>query len=280
MRAATHRPFHVSFTILHEPAHLAVCIEERVPIVSFHLDVVSADTVATLHDGEVDVCQQVGSVAAAHSAVQNGVDVIVAQGYEAGGHNRGGLPLFVLVPEVRAAIGDVLLLAAGAISSGRSVAAALAPGADGVWVGSRLVATEEADAQDEWKRRLLAATGTGSVLTSVFGPAFPAFNPMRVLGNAVVRDRDDRAWEIPADTIAGREVGELVICDTRLKLRRFDCFPPTAASSGDFEELPLLAGQGVGMIGSIVRAGDLVASMIADAEAVIGALAGGRSDQA
>lgn len=265
VKAKTDKPFHVNFTIFHDDDHLDVCITERVPIVSFHWDIVSAATVERFHSAGIDVWQQAGSAAMAAAAAANGVDVIVAQGSEAGGHNRGGLPLGVLVPEVIAAVPDVTVLAAGGIASGRSVAAALALGADGVWVGTRLVASTEADVHPEWQQRLLAANGADTTLTSVFGPAYPTFNPMRVLRNRVVAEYDARPEAIPAENTSEPQVGELVMDGTRLQLHRFDFFPPTRASHGDFDELPLLAGQGVGQITEILPARAIIETMMRDA---------------
>src|SRR5438445_729673 len=123
--------------------------------------------------------ERVGGVEAAKKAVGDGVEVIVAQGWEAGGHNYGGLPSMVLVPEILDAVSPALVLASGGIVDGRGVAAALALGADGVWVGTRLVATREAAVHSEHKRRLVEGKGEQTVRSSIFGPERPHFNPMR-----------------------------------------------------------------------------------------------------
>src|SRR5581483_720767 len=103
------------------------------------------------------------------------------------------LPTFVQVPEIADAVSaDALVLAAGGIADGRQAAAALCLGADAVWVGTALVASPEANVHPEHRRRLVAAASADAVLTSVFGPEFPAFNPMRVLRNRVVDEYGDR----------------------------------------------------------------------------------------
>jgi NAD(P)H-dependent flavin oxidoreductase YrpB (nitropropane dioxygenase family) len=166
VRDATDRPLNVNFiSILVNEAQIQACIDERVPIVSFHWGHPPQDFIVRLHDVGVKVWEQVGSVEAAKQAVEAGVDLIVAQGSEAGGHNYGRLPTFVLVPTIREALGSTLVLAAGGIATGRQVAAALALGADGVWVGTRFVASEEAFAHAEYKQRLLVAEGTATRLT-------------------------------------------------------------------------------------------------------------------
>src|SRR6266446_5113185 len=142
IRAATDAPFNVNFiTCFDNDAQIRVCAEEKVPIASFHWGHPSPEHLKLLRDAGVSAWEQVGVVEAAKKAVGNGVEVIVAQGWEAGGHNYGGLPTMVLVPEILDAVSPALVLASGGIVDGRGVAGALALGADGVWVGTRLVAT-------------------------------------------------------------------------------------------------------------------------------------------
>jgi NAD(P)H-dependent flavin oxidoreductase YrpB (nitropropane dioxygenase family) len=102
-----------------------------------------------------------------------------------------------LVPEIIDAVSLSLVLAAGGIADGRGVAAALALGADGVWVGTRLVATPEAAVHPEHKRRIVEGKGADTLLCSIFGPEWPAFNPMRLLRNRVVNEWNDRLAEVP-----------------------------------------------------------------------------------
>jgi NAD(P)H-dependent flavin oxidoreductase YrpB (nitropropane dioxygenase family) len=109
----------------------------------------------------------VGSVDAAKEAVDSGIDLIIAQGSEAGGHNYGSLPTFVLVPSIREAVAPISVLAAGGVATGRQLAAALVLGADGVSIGTRFVASEEAFAHAEYKRRIVEAT----VRKPVFQPS-------------------------------------------------------------------------------------------------------------
>ena len=90
-----------------------------------------------------------GSVDAAKEAVDSGIDLIIAQGSEAGGHNYGSLPTFVLVPSILEAVAPTPVLAAGGIATGRQLAAALVLGADGVSIGTRFVASQEAFAHAE-----------------------------------------------------------------------------------------------------------------------------------
>ncbi|MGH9171454.1 MAG: nitronate monooxygenase [Acidimicrobiales bacterium] len=114
------------------------------------------DVVELAHDHGVQVAALVGSVSQAESQVRNGVDIIVASGYEAGGHT-GEITSMVLVPDVVDAVAPVPVLAAGGIGTGRQIAAALALGAEGVWMGSVWLTTAESDMPPFLVEKLLAA---------------------------------------------------------------------------------------------------------------------------
>jgi NAD(P)H-dependent flavin oxidoreductase YrpB (nitropropane dioxygenase family) len=200
------------------------------------------------------------------------VDLIVAQGSEAGGHNYGRLPTFVLVPTVREALGSTPVLAAGGIATGRQVAAALALGADGVWVGTRFVASEEAFAHAEYKQHLLAAEGTETRLTSVYGPDLPHFNPMRVLDVGWAHEfagREDRA---PKDLESQPIIGTMKFGGQQIPLHRFTSFVPTPGTEGKIDELPFLAGQGVGLIHEVLPVGHIIDNMMTEAVSVLSSI--------
>src|SRR5262249_49534080 len=187
VRAGTDRPFNINFiTIFTSQAHIDAVCAAGVAVVSFHWGHPSRAWIDQLHAAGVRVFEQVGSVEDARRAAGDGVDVVVAQGQEAGGHNYGTLPTFALVPLVVDAVAPALVRAAGGIAEGRGLAAALMLGADGAWVGTRLVASAESEAHDGYKSRVVAAEATDTVRTGIFGPEYPQFNPMRVLRNRVV----------------------------------------------------------------------------------------------
>ena len=281
VRAGTPAPFHVSLiTFLARREQIDVCVEERVPIVSFHWGHPPVEFVEVLHRAGCRVWEQVGSTDAARRAVDGGVDLIVAQGSEAGGHNLGSLPSMALVPLIVDAVTPTPVLAAGGIADGRGVVAALALGAAGVWVGTRLVASTEAHAHDGYKQRLVEAAGTETRLTSLFGPEMPHFNPMRVLTNRVVRDFEGRGEEGPLDTGAEPVIGATTLHGETLTLRRFSSLVPMPSTTGDLDEMPLPAGQGVGLIRRIEDAETIVRSMMAEAVQIIERLSGQRAPSA
>ncbi|MEU7230485.1 NAD(P)H-dependent flavin oxidoreductase [Streptomyces chrestomyceticus] len=261
-------PFHINLiTYFDNTEHLQVCVEERVPAVSFHWGHPPAHQVEQLRAAGVSVWEQVGSADAAERAVEDGVEVVVAQGWEAGGHNYGGLPTMVGVPAVVDAVGGrVLVLAAGGITDGRQMAAALCLGADGVWVGTRLVASTEAHVHPEHHRRLVACQGEDTVRTAVFGPEWPDFNPMRVQRDRVVSEWHDRLEEVPTGRAALEQVGTTVFQGEPTVLRKFNVLPPVPGTEADWEEMPWLMGQGVGLVRDVKPAGEIVREMVGEAE--------------
>ncbi|MFI1676073.1 NAD(P)H-dependent flavin oxidoreductase [Streptomyces sp. NPDC020607] len=270
-KGAGSAPFHINLiTYFDNTEHVAVCAEEQVPIVSYHWGHPPADQLERLRAAGVSVWEQVGSVDAARRAVDDGVEAVVAQGWEAGGHNFGGLPTMVGVPAVVDAVGDrALVLAAGGITDGRQVAAALCLGADGVWVGTRMAATREAHVHPEHHRRLIACLGEDTVLTGIFGPEWPEFNPMRVQRDRVVAEWHDCAAEVPTARDSLEQVGTTVFQGEETVLRKFNVLPPVPATEADWEEMPWLMGQGVGLIHDIRPAGDVVREMMDQAEVVL-----------
>src|SRR6267154_2387421 len=135
------------------------------------------------------VIWQCGSALEAAAAKRAGADAIIAQGFEAGGHVRGVVTTFALIPEVRDAIGDLPMLAAGGITDGRGLAAALALGADGAVFGTRLLASRESAAHPEFKRALIAAHASDTVHTKLYDVGWPD------AAHRVIRTPVFDAWE-------------------------------------------------------------------------------------
>jgi NAD(P)H-dependent flavin oxidoreductase YrpB (nitropropane dioxygenase family) len=257
-------------------AQARACAEMGVPIVSFHWGHPSPALIKTLRDAGCSIWEQVGTLEQARRALGDGVEVIIPQGHEAGGHNFQGLSdapqgTFVLVPTMRDALGDdVMILASGGIADGRGIAAALQLGADGVWVGTRLVASEEAAVHPEHKRRIVAATGTDTVYSHIFGPDNPSFNPMRLLKNGVVKEWNNRLSEVTKDNTQSAVIGSTIMGGQEMTLRKFSVLLPTPDTQGDWEEMPFLAGQGVGLVHDILPAEKIVERMMAQAVTLMG----------
>jgi enoyl-[acyl-carrier protein] reductase II len=271
IRAGTAGPFNINLiTIFAQEAQIDVIAAAGVAAASFHWGHPPRAWVDELHAAGVRVFEQVGSVEGAKRAVDDGVDVIVAQGREAGGHNFAELPTFALVPLVVDAVAPALVLASGGVADGRGLAAALMLGADGAWVGTRLVATNESAAHEGYKTRVVAADATETVRTSVFGRETPGFNPMRVLCNRVVREWGDRVAEIPADTSRLPVIGHMDLGNGDPAMHKFsNLVPMRDLTTGDLEEMALLAGQGVGLVTAVEPAATVIATMTTQARAML-----------
>jgi NAD(P)H-dependent flavin oxidoreductase YrpB (nitropropane dioxygenase family) len=263
--AATPHPFNINLiTPLTQREQLDVVIAARVNVVSFHWGHPPREWIDELHAAGIKVWEQIGTPDAARSAVEDGIDLIVAQGAEAGGHAGGHLPTMALVPLVVDAVGSsTIVLAAGGIADGRGLAAALALGADGAWIGTRLVASAESSAHDGYKARLVAARAEDTVRTHIFGRETPAFNPMRVLRNRVVAEWDGSVDPLPDPLPVVGHFGPD-------ELRKFTNFVPMRdLTTGDLDEMPLLAGQGVGLIDAVEPAKVIIERLVAEATAAL-----------
>lgn len=155
-RAATDKPFGVNVPLLykHAEAMMEVIIEEKVPVVF-----TSAGSPKTwtgkLHEAGIKVAHVVASTKFALKCQEAGVDAVVAEGFEAGGHNgKEETTTMVLVPHVRKCI-DIPLIAAGGIGTGAGMLAAFALGAEGVQIGTRFALTKESSASDRFKERCI-----------------------------------------------------------------------------------------------------------------------------
>ncbi len=196
---------------------------------------------------------QVGDLRSALRAVEAGVDVVIARGCEGGGHGEprvGTLPLLTAVlDEV-----SVPVLAAGGISSGRGLAAILAAGASGAWLGTAFSACTESMLPDATRQALLAAEDTDTVISRVFdvalGYPWPAHQPERVLRNGFT-DRWDGGEERLAADVAAHEA------------------LAAAIAANDHRLAPVNAGQGVAALNAVRPVGELIDQMCADASGLL-----------
>ena len=148
--------------------------------------------VGAAHDAGAIVICQVRTLEAARRAADAGVDVITAQGTEAGGHT-GHVSTLTLVPAVVDAVAPIPVLAAGGIADGRAIAAALMLGAEGVWIGTRFLATHECGVSDAHKAAVIDATTDDTILTDVYDIARGTPWPHGVSGRAI-RDAFADRW--------------------------------------------------------------------------------------
>jgi len=280
IKAATAHPFGVDFIFddsafgpLVTDAHIDACIAERVRLVVFHMNVPPRAWVDRLHAAGARVWMQVASVRQALEAAAAGMDAVIAQGQQAGGHNKSSTRTLTLVQQVVHAVRPLMVLASGGIADGHGVVEALSHGADGVWVGTRLVASTEAHAHPEYKRRIVEARGRATVTTTLFGPEYPN-RPYRVLRNRVVDEWAGREGQVPNPPPPPAVIGSTVLFPLTLKqnygMPKFSAIVPTPETTGDFEEMGLPAGsESVRFIKRVQPAGEIVREMMEEARELI-----------
>ncbi|OBF64997.1 2-nitropropane dioxygenase [Mycobacterium sp. 852002-51971_SCH5477799-a] len=207
--------------------------------------------VAKAHDAGIPTVTQVYDSAGARRAVDAGVDILVARGSEGGGHGEDKLGLLPLLDAVLDAV-SVPVLAGGGVASARSLAAVLAAGASGAWVGTRLSACPEALTGDTGRRALVTASETDTAVTRVFdvakGLPWPARFPSRVLANDFVEH-----WTGHEEALDAGACDELA----------------AAIAAGDCRIAPVDAGQGVGMIHNDASVADVIDEMCTGAEELL-----------
>ena len=257
VRALTDKPFGVDLLTAMPgdlEAQVASLIAEGASLFVAGLGV-PRDVIDLCHRSGVLVANMCGKVDHARRAVAAGCDLVIAQGTEAGGHT-GTVATFPLVPQIVDAVGSsVPVVAAGGIFDGRGLAAALALGADGVWVGTRFIATPEARSAPGYKDALLRTAEDGTVVSRAYSG-----KTMRVVRNeytAWFEQHTDELKPFPDQMV--RSIG-----DGALHLGADE------SSSGiDPAKECYPAGQGVGAITDLVPAGELVARFVAEAEAAL-----------
>lgn len=208
--------------------------------------------VQSVRDAGIRTVTQVYDVPGAHRAQDAGIDVLVARGSEGGGHGADRLALMPLLDAVLE-IATVPVLAAGGIGSGRALAAVLAAGASGAWLGTCLAAAEESLLPENARRAMLAADSTSTVLTTAFDEAldlpWPPIYPARVLRNEFTDP-----WSRP-------EGDEVPPSAERLR---------EAIDSDDPRLAPVDAGQGVGLVTHVEPVAVTIERLCADAAALLG----------
>lgn len=256
VRRRTSRPFGVDLLAAlpdHIHAAIDVIIDEGASAFIAGLGV-PEPVIEKCHRRGVRVMAVCGKVSHAVHAEAAGCDAVVAQGTEAGGHT-GSIGGMALVPQTVDAVG-IPVLAAGAIVDGRGLAAALAFGAQGAWIGTRFIASNEARAAAIYKRRLVEAGGADTRITRCYSG-----KTMRVLNNRHVEEWERRAGEIqpfPLQFLKSASEGLLSFADDATADAERSCMP---------------AGQGVGGIEEILPVAEIMERLLHDARATIERLA-------
>jgi nitronate monooxygenase len=284
VRAATDRPFGVNVIIqaLANPAasaeqraavraRVAAAIAERVPVlVLFWGD--PAPFVAEAHRNGVKVFVQVGDLEEARAAKAAGVDAVIAQGIEAGGHVKGRTSVWELLPAVVEALAALPVLASGGIGDGAGIARALRLGAQAVSLGTRFVASEEAWVHRIYKERVIKSRAEDTLYTTLFDVGWPA--PHRVIRNGAVKE-----WEAAGRPPSGQRPGEGTTIGT-LKYPgsdevqswiRYSTGMMLPTFEGNPELAPMWAGESCSVVKQIKPAGEIVRELARDAASSLAA---------
>jgi enoyl-[acyl-carrier protein] reductase II len=254
VRERTERPFAVNHVVpvLDEGAFEAT-LEARPAAVSFALGD-PGGLVERAHDAGAKVIHQVHTVRQAREAAERGVDVVIAQGSEAGGQGMAaGVGAMALVPQVVDAIDPVPVLVAGGVADGRGLAAGLVLGAAGANVGTRFLASEEAGADGAWKRLILDAESEDAVRFEAWGAIMPSGGSGYDVVPRVIRTDFVAEWERRPDE-AGRQADRL----------RGEIMASVEARRP--HELTPFSGQTAGLIRDVMPAAEIVRGMVAEAE--------------
>jgi NAD(P)H-dependent flavin oxidoreductase YrpB (nitropropane dioxygenase family) len=250
--------------------HISVLIEEQVALAIFFWTLPTVEHVQRLKQVGVRVWMQIGRVAEAEQAVALEAEALIVQGAEAGGHNRAEASTMTLFPRIRRRFPRLPLLAGGGIVDGRTMAAALVLGADAVWCGSRFLASQEAEAHDAYKARVLSADVGDTAILSIYGPEWPG-QAMRAIVNDGARAALGRESEAIGEA-AGQIIGSTVLNGHTIPAPRYSAILPTRDFEGDIEQTCLTAGQSAGNIDEILPAGEIVRRMTNEAKAALNRL--------
>lgn len=248
-KAATNEPFGVNLPLIytHSEEMIQVVIEEGVKVV-FTSAGNPAKYTKYLKDHGLIVAHVVANVKFALKCQDSGVDAVVAEGFEAGGHNgREETTTLALIPQVRKAV-SIPLIAAGGIATGAGMLAAMALGADGVQIGSRFAASEESSAHDAFKKAIVEASDGSTVLT------LKRLIPVRLIWNRFTREVEDMQTTGVSNEALLKKLGS-----GRARLGMFD---------GDTEEGELEIGQVSGLIDSILPVNDIIQNILSEYKSV------------
>ncbi|KAG0560672.1 hypothetical protein KC19_9G003900 [Ceratodon purpureus] len=271
-RKLTSKPFGVGIILSfpHEKS-LKDIYAEKVGFLQVSWGEFPKERVAEAHEAGVKVLHQVGSVEEAVKAADAGVDAIIAQGVEAGGHVQSQVGLLSLLPSIVDAVKSyhIPVIAAGGIVDGRGYVAALALGAQGICMGTRFLATTESYAHPVYKQKIVEVDKENSTeYTDVFGRARWPGAPHRV-----VKTPFFETWknEIGADESEEGQpaIGTTTIFGKKEVVPRFSGKVPNATTEGEVENMALYAGMGAVHIKEIVSAASVVKGVLEEAQAII-----------
>jgi NAD(P)H-dependent flavin oxidoreductase YrpB (nitropropane dioxygenase family) len=269
LRTLTDKPFGVNILLpLLQEGQIETCLDEKIPIlVLFWGD--PKPYIEEAHRRGTKVFIQVGSVEEAKTAAEAGVDAIIAQGVEAGGHVKSTISLSTIVPAVVEAVKPVPVIAAGGIANGRGVVAALSLGAQAVSMGTRFLCSEETQVLRAYKEQVVKSKAEDTVYTFLFDVGWPD------AAHRVLRNKAIDEWEAAGRPATGQRPGEasvmgtMTLAGTTVEVPKYAVFPPMPGFTGDIGYTALYAGESCGLVNDIKPAAQIVHDVVREAEAVI-----------
>ena len=262
-KTLTNKPFGVNLVLEFDIMNkLKVCLDEGVKIISFFWGALT-EYIDLVHKAGAVVMHSVGDTKEAKNAAQAGADVIVAQGWESGGHVKGEIGTMALVPAVVDAVAPLPVVAAGGIADGRGILAALALGASGVWLGTRFLASQEAKIHKTYQEKVLTAQVEDTLYSTLFNIGWENA-PHRTLRNSTVE-----MWEAAGCPQKGNrpKEGEILGYTNRGDaILRYSDTIPLPDMQGNVEALALYAGQSTGLINNLNASTQIIAQLVNEVE--------------
>ena len=257
----TDKPFAVNLVLaFDQDERVKICIEENVPVVSFFWGD-STKYINQLKLNNIIVCQTVGTAAEAIEYEKKGVDFIIAQGWEAGGHVWGTVATSVLIPAIVEAV-RIPVVAAGGIANGKGILAALSLGAAGVSMGTRFLLSKEANVEFIYQQLIANASENDTVYTERLFNIGWDNAPHRVIKNSTVK-----TWENAGKPEDGNRPNENVIIAYKSNgtpILRYSDEGPILGTTGSLEQLALYAGQSAGLLSIVKPASELIVELISE----------------
>jgi len=271
-KALAHAPFGVNLITMHPQLMelVEICIGHKVPVLVFAGGIPPREAILAAKAGGMKVICFAPAVALAKKLVRMDVDALVIEGSEAGGH-IGPVSLNVLAQEILPVIREVPVFVAGGIGRGEAMLAYLEMGAAGVQMGTRFACAAESIAHDNFKKAFFRASARDAVPTVQLDENFPVI-PVRALKN----EGSQRFIRHQAETLARFQSGELTKEAAQLDIEHFWAGAlRRAVIEGDVQNGSLMAGQSVGMVTREQPVAEIIAEIIAQADAALAARARG-----
>lgn len=258
-RQLTARPFGVNLITMHPDLNelIGVCASHNVTHVALAGGLPPSGAIARIKDAGIKVIAFAPALALARRLVRSGVDALVIEGMEAGGH-IGPVSTSVLAQEILPAITEVPVFVAGGIGRGEAILMYLEAGAAGVQMGTRFVCAAESIAHENFKKAFVRANARDAVLSVQVDPRFPVI-PVRALAN----DATKRFLEIQHEVIARYRADEVTMPEAQLEIERFWAGAlRRAAIDGDVAGGSVMAGQSVGMVKKEQSTSEILAELV------------------